>query len=159
MSRPFQRSGIRAAVLVAAVLLLMLPAIASAQDRGATHRPKGVVIDVSLVCTGERGATAVITVENTSATPVVLVEVAPAFAFRGPQGASYRLEVFMLIIPTTIAAGGMLVQEVTVVDEFLPPDPWVSFHDRVKVDLALWFDGYARPVSRQVVVQGCTEAV
>ena len=99
------------------------------------------------------------TVENAGATPVILVEVAPAFTFRGLQGASYRLEVFMLLIPTTIAAGETLAQEVTVVDELLPPEPWVSFHERVKVDLTLWFDGFARPVSRQVVVQGCTEAV
>ena len=157
MSRRFQCSGIRAVVLVAAVLLLMLPPIASAQGHSATHRPRGVAIDVSLVCTGDRGATAVISIENSSATPVTLVEVAPAFTFRGPHGVRYHLEVFMLIIPTVVGPGELLTQEVTVVDALLPPDPWVSFHERVKVAVTLWFEGYQRPLTRQVV-QPCEPA-
>jgi hypothetical protein len=158
MSRRFQRSGMRAVVLVAAVLLLMLPAIASAQGRGVAHRPNGVRLDVLLVCTGERGATAVISIENTSATPVTLVEVAPAFTFRGPHGATYHLEVFMLIIHTVLGPGETLTQEVTVVDGLLPPDPWVSFRERVTVGVTLWFERYPRPLTRQVV-QPCEPAV
>ena len=140
------------------LLLILLPTIASAQGRASAPRPTGVRLNVSLVCTGDRGATAGISIENSSATPVTLVEVAPAFTFRGPHGATYHLEVFMLIIPTVIGPGEVLTQEVSIVDALLPPDPWVSFHERVKVGVTLWFEGYQRPFTRQVV-QPCEPAV
>ena len=146
------------ALIVMVLLLILLPTLASAQGRARAPRPTGVRLDVSLVCTGERGATAFISIENTSTTPVTLIEVAPAFTFRGPQGATYHLEVFMLIIPTVIGPGEFLTQEIMVVDDVLPPDPWINFRERVTVGVTLWFEGYQRPLTRQVV-QPCDPAV
>ena len=91
---------------------ILLPTIASAQGRASAPRPTGVRLNVSLVCTGERGATAVISIENTGATPMTLVEVAPAFTFRDRTVSAYHLEVFMLIIPTMIGPGEILNPEV-----------------------------------------------
>lgn len=145
-------------LLCAVAVALLLPATTVARERARPARNwSGVEVSVQVTCLGARGATVVVTVTNVGDEPRTLVELSPRVTFPHPatRQESAGLEVFILLIPTTIAPGETWTYGLPVTDEMLPPFDWVTFHNDIRVDVGLWFTELPRPIARRFFAGPC----